>query len=119
MKNDEKIKSLQQEFDLSIQDIKKMTTGETFGGFLAVDCSKCGTKYNLPIGKNMKQWKCGVCNTINDFNFSYVLIPFNSPDLGPTRHAIEKGLKQKPVKIGDREKKNIKWTEHPCYYRII
>ena len=118
MNNKEKIKSLYKEYSLTIHEIKNLSTSETFNGFLGCICSKCKTSYNLPAGLSKKQWKCGVCTKINDFDFFHILIPFKSPHLGPTRNSIERGLSMKPKEINEEKKKNGIWKEYPCYFRL-
>lgn len=118
MTNEEKIKSLKKEYDLTIQEVKKMYMSESFNGFLYVQCTRCQTRYNLPAGRSKKEWKCGVCKHTNDFDFNAIFVPLKTPHLGPLRSTIEKAIKTLPVKIGENEKRNGEWKEYPCYFRL-
>ncbi len=118
MNNIDKIKSFKKEFALTSQEIKTICISESFSGFLGCTCTRCRTRYNLPAGLSKSTWKCRICNVLNDFDFVNIFLPFNEPQLGPMRNVIERGLKMKPVKVGDNEKRNGVWKEYPCYYRM-
>lgn len=74
-----------EDFSFSNDQLKKMKDqGIEFSGEI---CGKCKIYANVP--RLSKTWKCYNCEEINRFDCINICLPFNDPDVGPSKRRIE------------------------------
>jgi len=74
-----------EEFSFSNDQLKDMKDKKIM--FSGEICSKCKLYANVP--RIEKTWTCYNCDTLNTFDFVNITIPFDRPDVGPSKRRID------------------------------